>query len=122
MKPCNIDSDLTVFSRLEKEAERLGLNRCELAQLLQLNSYDYMCHRNGMMSLDCTLFSASIFSGLKEAGLDMFYITTGVPHEANHTQKALAMASHINNFPVPERRLLMDMIGFMAGNKLSTAN
>lgn len=56
MKPCNIDSNLTVFSRLEKEAERLGLNRCELAHLLQLNSYDYMCHRNGMMSLDCTLF------------------------------------------------------------------
>lgn len=56
MKPCNIDSNLTVFSRLEKEAERLGLNLCELAHLLQLNSYDYMCHRNGMMSLDCTLF------------------------------------------------------------------
>ncbi|EAO2872911.1 hypothetical protein GJ179_11635 [Salmonella enterica subsp. enterica] len=122
MKICNIDDNLTVFSRLEKEAERLGLNHCELVQLLQLNGYDYMCHRNGMMSLDCTLFSSSAFSVLKEAGMDMFYITTGVPHEANHTQKALAMALHINDFPVSERRWLMDMIGFMASNKLSGAN
>lgn len=122
MKPCNIDDDLTVFARLEKEADRLGLNRCELAQLLQLNDYDYMRHRNGMMSLDCTLFSASTFSGLKEAGMDMFYITTGVPHEANHRQKALAMALHINDFPVSDRRWLMDTIRFVVGNKLSAAN
>lgn len=37
MKPGNIDDDLTVFSRPEKEAESVGLNRCELAQLFLLN-------------------------------------------------------------------------------------
>ncbi|EAT4156908.1 hypothetical protein EUY23_23125 [Salmonella enterica] len=122
MKTCKIEDDLTVFARLEQEAERLGLSRCELAQLLQLNGYDYMRIHNGMLSLDCTQFSATIFSDLKEAGMDMFYITTGVPHEANHKQKAMAMALHINDFPSSERLCLMDMIGFMAGNKLGTAN